>query len=71
MADNSNIHGDADRQRINVNQEHEVRHWSQKLCVTPEKLRQAVQHAGPIASDVERHLRKHSGNGDWRRKSVG
>lgn len=71
MADNPNIRGDGDRLRINVNQEHEVRYWSQKLGVTPEALRQAVKSVGPTASAVEQHLRKGSASSDWRQKSVG
>ena len=57
MADNPNIRGDGDRQRINVNQEHEVRYWSQKLGVTAEELRQAVKDVGPMAPAVEQRLK--------------
>jgi uncharacterized protein DUF3606 len=71
MADNPSIRGDGDRQRINIDQEYEVRYWSQKLGVTPEALREAVKDVGPMASAVEQHLRKDSANGDWREKSVG
>ena len=57
MADNPNIRQPQDRRRINVNQEHELRHWSEKFGVTPDQLRDAVEAAGPMADDVERHLR--------------
>ena len=46
MADNPNVRGDGDRLRINVNQDHEVRCWSQKFDVSPEELRQAVRDIG-------------------------
>ena len=59
MADNPNIRGDGDRQRINVDQEHEVRYWSQKLGVTAEELRTAVKDVGPMAAAVEQRLRGH------------
>ena len=57
MPDNPSIRGDGDRQRINVDQDHEVRYWSQKLGVTPDQLRQAVQDVGPMAKAVEQRLR--------------
>jgi hypothetical protein len=56
MPDNPDIRGDGDRQRINVDQEHEVRYWSQKLGVTPEELRTAVKDVGPMAAAVEQRL---------------
>jgi hypothetical protein len=61
MPDNPNIRGDGDRQRINVDQEHEVRYWSQKLGVTPEELRTAVRDVGPMAAAVEQRLRGRAG----------
>jgi hypothetical protein len=57
MADNPNIRGDGDRQRINVDQDHEVRYWSQKLGVTADELREAVRAVGPMANAVEQRLR--------------
>ncbi|MGE5170294.1 MAG: DUF3606 domain-containing protein [Rudaea sp.] len=63
MADDPSIRGEGDRQRINVNQEHEVRYWSQKLGVTPEELRTAVKDVGPMAAAVEQRLRGHKGAG--------
>lgn len=63
MADVSNVRGGADRQRINVNQEHELSHWSQKFGVSHDELRRAVQEVGPMADAVEQHLRKGSAKG--------
>jgi hypothetical protein len=60
MADNPDIRHGQDRLRINVNQEHELRHWSQKFGVTEDELRKAVEAAGPMVEDVERHLRSGS-----------
>lgn len=57
MADNPNIRAPGDRQRINVNQDHEVRYWTQKLGVTADELRKAVGDVGPMADAVEQHLR--------------
>lgn len=57
MADDPNIRGDGDRKRINVDQDYELRHWSQKFGVLPDDLRRAVREVGPMADDVEKHLR--------------
>jgi hypothetical protein len=57
MPDNPDIRGGADRQRINVEQDYELRHWSQKFGVTADELRRAVKEVGPMAEAVEKHLR--------------
>ena len=57
MADDPNTRGPQDRSRININQSHEVRYWSQKLGVSEEELRKAVEAVGPMADAVERRLR--------------
>lgn len=71
MADDPNIRAPGDRQRINVNQEHEVRYWTQRLGVTPEELRKAVEAVGPMADTVEQHVRGRNTKGDSRKKNVG
>ena len=58
MADDTNITGKADRDRINVNEDYELRDWSQKFGVTPEELKSAVAKVGTMAKDVQRHLGK-------------
>ena len=57
MADDPNIRGPQDRSRINMQQEHEVRYWSEKFGVTKEQLRQAVAQVGPMVDAVEERLR--------------
>jgi hypothetical protein len=57
MADNPTIRGQQDRQRINMKQQHQVRYWSERLGVTPDELRQAVDAMGPMADDVEQRVR--------------
>ena len=56
MADNLKKRGGADRARINVNQDHELRNWARKFGVTEEQLKDAVKIAGPIADEVQLHL---------------
>ena len=57
MADDKGNVGNPDRQRINTNQEHEVRDWSKKFGVSEDMLRTAVAQVGNQASDVERYLK--------------
>jgi len=58
MPDNTANRGHADRVRINVHEDYEVRYWCGQLGVTPEQLRAAVRVVGPMVADVRRHLGK-------------
>ena len=57
MSDNLNQRGGQDRKRIDVSQEHELRDWSKKFGVTPDRLKEAVRAVGTQADKVEEHLR--------------
>jgi hypothetical protein len=58
MADSTENRGPQDRSRINMNQEHEVRYWTEKLGVSRDQLERAVQAVGPSAESVEKHLQQ-------------
>lgn len=58
MADNLQDRGAQDRARVNVNEPHEVRYWTEKFGVSEEDLIQAVTVVGVSADEVERYLRK-------------
>jgi hypothetical protein len=58
MADDKTKSGAADRNRVNVHEDYEVRHWTQKFGCTAEQLRAAVKAVGPMVKDVEQYLRK-------------
>lgn len=58
MSDDTRNNGKQDRDRINVNEDYELRDWSKSLGVTPEALKSAVAKVGPMAKDVRRHLGK-------------
>jgi hypothetical protein len=49
--------GGQDRTRINVNQDFELRDWSQKFGVSPEELKAAVDKVGTHADKVEAYLK--------------
>jgi hypothetical protein len=56
MSDNrSKSHGQ-DRERINVNQEYELRDWAKSLNTTPERVKEAVQAVGDRADKVKEYL---------------
>ena len=57
MADNKSKPGGQDRTRINVNEDYELRDWSEKFRVTPEQLKSAVKAVGTNAEAVEKHLK--------------
>ena len=45
-----------DAQRINVQEDYELRDWSARFKVSIEALKDAVAKVGPMAKDVEREL---------------
>ncbi len=56
MSDNLKDVGRPDRDRINVNEAHEVQYWTKELGVNTQQLIAAVKAAGPIAKDVRTYL---------------
>ncbi|MCW1912977.1 DUF3606 domain-containing protein [Luteolibacter sp. GHJ8] len=58
MSDDKSKTGGPDRERINTNEDYEVRNWSKKLGVTPDQLKDAVKKVGPMVDDVRRELGK-------------
>ena len=58
MSDDLQNRSAQDRVRINVNEEHEVRYWTQEFGVSAEELARAVKAAGVMAADVRKHLGK-------------
>ena len=58
IMDDKNQRGGADRKRIDVNEEYELRDWSEKFNVSREELKKAVDAVGTFADDVEKYLKK-------------
>lgn len=71
MPDNLTSRGGRDRERINVNQDYELRDWAEKFGVSPEQLKEAVQAVGDNADNVEQHLRKQFSESAARKSSGG
>ena len=57
MSDDKANTGGQDRERINVNQDYELRDWAKSLGTTPEKVKEAVQAVGDRAEKVREYLR--------------
>jgi hypothetical protein len=58
MADDKTKTGGQDRQRVNVNEDYELRDWAKSLNTTPERVKEAVQAVGDRAEKVREYLRK-------------
>ena len=58
MADDKSKKGPQDPTRINLTEDYEVRYWSKKLRVTPDRLRAAIEKAGDSVKAVERELKR-------------
>jgi hypothetical protein len=58
MADDKTKRAPQDASRINMNEEYEVRNWTQKFGVTKAQLAAAVKAAGVSAKAVEAYLKK-------------
>ena len=57
MPDDKAKTGRADRDRVNLEQDYEVRDWCQSLGITEQELRGAVQAVGNTASKVREYIR--------------
>ena len=64
MSDDTSKRGPRDSSRINMNEDYEVRYWSEKLGITKQELSEAVRRAGSMAKDVEAHLRGQAASSD-------
>lgn len=53
MTDDLTKRGSPDSKQINVNEEWEVRYWTDRLGISEEQLRKAVGEVGPSVKAVE------------------
>jgi hypothetical protein len=58
MTDDKSKRGPQDRSKINLSEDYEVRYWSEKFGVTPERLRGTVKKVGNSAKAVEQELKR-------------
>lgn len=61
MSDERSRRGPRDRTQVELEEEADVRYWTEELGVTEEELRNAVHTAGIQIDDVRQHLRRSRG----------
>ena len=61
MSDDTSKSQGQDRERINVNQEYELRDWSKSLGVSTDELKKAVAAVGDRAEKVREYLKSNGG----------
>jgi hypothetical protein len=59
MADNKNIQDGRDHSKVNGNESYELSYLEEKLGVSREQVRAAIEAAGNNREDVEAWLKKH------------
>jgi hypothetical protein len=59
MADDLSTRGPADRSRVNVNEQWEVRYWTRKFGCDEKQLKAAVTAVGVMADKVKAYLSHH------------
>ncbi|HEY0041095.1 MAG TPA: DUF3606 domain-containing protein [Flavisolibacter sp.] len=57
MADNKDLRDGRDRERVAGNEEYEINYVAQKLNVSAEEVRKAVEQVGNDREKVEEYLR--------------
>jgi hypothetical protein len=58
MPDDKSNRGPADRSRINIHEDYEVKYWTEKWGITAAKLREAVGAVGVMSHNVATYLGK-------------
>jgi Protein of unknown function (DUF3606) len=58
MADDKTKRDAADRERVNVHEDYELRYWSEKFDCTHEKLKAVVKRVGVMVKDVESEVKR-------------
>jgi hypothetical protein len=59
------------RSRININDKYEIAHWTARLNVSEQQLRDAVAKVGVLVSDVEHELRNNAWSSNTRKVKQG
>lgn len=61
MADNKNIQDGRDRSRVSGSEDYEVQHLAEKLNVSAEDVRRAIEQVGNNREKVEAFLKSNRG----------
>jgi Protein of unknown function (DUF3606) len=66
VADDFRHQGAPDRSRVSMNDEQEVRYWTEALGCSEDELAAAVVRVGNSTDEVRRELNRHRGYGTFR-----
>jgi len=58
MADDKNLRGSGDRSRVSGSEEYELQYLAQKLNVSTEEIRKAIEQVGNSREKIEKYLRE-------------
>jgi hypothetical protein len=58
MADDKNIQDGRDRSRVSGSEEYEIQHIAERLNVSTEEVRRAIEQVGNNRERIEEHLRE-------------
>ena len=61
MADRKDKRGSSDRSKVSASEEHELRYVAQKIGVSIDEVRNAIQQVGNDRKKVEDYLQSHRG----------
>ena len=61
MSDNKNLRDERDRSRVSGSEEYELQHIAEKLNVSTEEVRRAIEQVGNSREKVEEYLRGRGG----------
>ena len=62
MADNKDLRDGRDRSRVSGSEEYEVQHIAEKLNVSAEEVRRAIEEVGNSREKIEEFLKGNKGN---------
>ena len=62
MADDKNIRDGRDRSRVSGSEDYELQHIAEKLNVSTEEVRRAIEQVGSNRDKIEEFLRGNRGN---------
>ena len=62
MADDKNMQDGRDRSRVSGSEEYELQYMAEKLNVSTEEVRRAIEQVGNSREKIEEYLRGRSGN---------
>ena len=62
MADDKNLRGGQDRSRVSGSEEYELQYLAEKLNVSTEEIRKAIEKVGNSREKVEEYLKGNKGN---------